>query len=121
MDEVDILIKKLFERYGVEEGGTKYPRGTWGHILLEEVRDPRGNVIGYISIDPSELKNILEMIIDPTKRPKELRNLDIEKLVEVIGYKKYFDRWYNEIPEFREFWNKVKNISQAKNNVVVIQ
>jgi hypothetical protein len=78
-----------------------------GEILLEEVRDADGNILGWITISPEALEQVLRVRDDPTLRPdaviaegrlkgRNLRTLTRDEFEELTGYKKYFDEWRRE-------------------------
>jgi hypothetical protein len=83
------------------------PSSLDGEILLEEVRDAAGNILGWITVSSEALEQILRMRDNPTLRPnvtipdgkykgRNLRTLTRDEFEELMGYKKYFDRWRRE-------------------------
>jgi hypothetical protein len=60
------------------------PKTLAGEILLEEVKNERGEILGWITIAPENLANILAKI-----KSKEID-------AEASGHKKYLDKFKNE-------------------------
>lgn len=102
-------LKKKLKKYIISRKAYPHiPSTLEGEILLEEVKDESGNILGWITVSPSNLVELINMRDDKSKRPdeivpegvihqgKNLRDLSAEEFEEVSGYKKYFDRWRSE-------------------------
>lgn len=60
------------------------PKTLLGEILLEEVKAEDGRILGWITITPENLATAVDKI-----KKKETTE-------EVLGLKKYFDKWRSE-------------------------
>ncbi len=78
-----------------------------GYILIEEVKDEHGHILGWITIHPDELAEIISKrdnpslredveVLHPKYKGKKLRELTKEEYEEATGWKRHFDRWRKE-------------------------
>jgi hypothetical protein len=101
------LVDRLRKYIITRDRYPNVPSSLDGEILLEEVRDANGNILGWITVSPEALEQILRMRDNPMLRPdvviaegrfkgRNLRTLTRDEFEELTGYKKYFDRWRRE-------------------------
>jgi hypothetical protein len=114
------IIKTLLSKYVIDKTKPEWkikklcwdgiereiPDSLNGEILLEEhIED--GKVKGWITIDPNDLANILNMRDNPSLRPnitipdgkykgRNLQTLTKDEFEDITGHKKYLDKWRKE-------------------------
>jgi hypothetical protein len=102
------ILRKILDKYVIDKVKYPYiPNTLSGEILLEEHKDASGNILGWITITPDNLANILNMRDNPTSRPnividrgkykgRNLQTLTKDEFEDVTGHKKYLDKWRAE-------------------------